>query len=274
MKHDGINQGVRTIARRPSTAVFAWIGLALMFAVYLGVFALTRTGGFEEHLWRATYNTAPLVPLTLGAHAILSTQVWPRSLLVASILQIPIALAFAYFWYLGILVLKDLPGSWMQSGFEVRPFVMLALVWQLFQGVTVYAVIALGSLALTLQARLDDASLPQEAEPATSRTLLVKSGEEHHMISHDEIVRITGAGDYSELHLENRTILSTTTLAEFEQRLPDDAFLRAHRSHLVRFDAIARSEPAGNGRTTLHLVDGSHVIASRSGTRLLRDRAA
>ncbi|APE27834.1 LytR/AlgR family response regulator transcription factor [Aurantiacibacter gangjinensis] len=259
----------------PSPFIWAWAGIATLFAVYLAVFLLTRPDGFSANLWRATYNVLPVVPLVFGFHALLQTQVWPRRLAIATTLQIPLALAFAFTWYLAIIVLRGLPSDWVQSGFEVRPFVPIALVWQLFQGVSLYAVVALASLAITLaqRAALVEMTSVEAAAPA-AQTILLKTGNEHEAVDIVDIIRISGAGDYCEVHLQGRIVLSTTSLAQFEARLPESAFIRAHRSHIVRLGAISRSEPAGNGRTVLHLVDGSSITTSRAGSRALRESAA
>ena len=255
-------------------ALWGWAGIATLFCVYLAVFLLTRPGDTSASLWRATYNVLPLVPLVFGFHALLQSQIWPRRLGVATVLQVPLALAFAFTWYLAIIVLKDLPAGWVQNGFEVRPFVPIAFVWQVFQGISLYAAVALASLAITLaqQAATRGSS---EAQPAASpvETILLKTGNEHEAVCISDITRISGAGDYCEVHLQGRSVLSTTPLAQFEARLPESAFLRAHRSHIVRIGAISRSEPAGNGRTMLHLVDGSTITTSRSGSRALREHA-
>ncbi len=274
MQHSSISESKQQPG--PLTgAQFGWLGIAALFVIYLAVFSLTRPGGIGEQLWRATYNTAPIIPLAFGTHALLNAQVWPRRLAVVLALQLPLALTFAFAWYLGIIVLRDLPGNWVQDGFAVRPFVPIALVWQMFQGMTLYAVIALASLSLHLSLRLRTAQEAGPApRPAVPEGLLVKDGNEHHAVEHGEIVRISGAGDYCELHLTGRTIMSTTSLAEFEQRLPDGLFFRAHRSHIVRVGAVTRTEPAGNGRTTLHLLGGSTLVTSRSGTRALREASS
>jgi DNA-binding LytR/AlgR family response regulator len=62
------------------------------------------------------------------------------------------------------------------------------------------------------------------------------------------------------------------TLAEFEKSLDPAQFIRVHRSRIVNVDRIERAEPAGGGRLLLHMQDGEAIPASRTGSRLLRDR--
>jgi DNA-binding LytR/AlgR family response regulator len=45
-----------------------------------------------------------------------------------------------------------------------------------------------------------------------------------------------------------------------------------HRSRIVNVERIERAEPAGGGRLLLHMEGGETIVASRAGSRLLRDR--
>ena len=254
------------------------IGAILLFLSYWSVFVLTRADGVGSGAVQALNNVVPAMVLAWLTHLVLERHVWPSRPIVRIAVQVPLALLFSLGWYLGILVVRQLRGSWLTEGFSIEPFVPVAFVWQMFQGVTLYALVAMASLAIVLSRKLaflerernlgstDDLRLAK-----TAATILVRTPDGSEAVPVEDISRISGAGDYSELVLPGRTILSTTTLAEFEQRLPQDQFLRAHRSHILRLGAVVRSEPAGNGRTAIHLVDGSDIVTSRAGTRLLRE---
>ena len=59
-----------------------------------------------------------------------------------------------------------------------------------------------------------------------------------------EIVRLAGAGDYVEIHLDNNaTYLLRITLSEFEKRLDPRHFRRIHRSAIVNLDRIVSFKP-------------------------------
>ena len=85
-----------------------------------------------------------------------------------------------------------------------------------------------------------------------------------------EITRLVGADDYVELHLSSGSYLVKVTLSEFERRLDPKHFRRIHRSAIVNLDHIVSCKPIDR-RLRLKLSDGSEVIASRSGSRNLRD---
>lgn len=259
----------------PSVGLLVATGAILLFCAYWLIFAFTTDDGFALGAVSAFNNTAPAIALAIVTHLILDRFVWPKPLWFRASAQVPLAILFAVGWYLAILVVRELRGGWLENGFAIKPFVPVAFAWQMFQGVTFYALTALASLAVMLHRRLT--SLADADTSATfayrPTSILVKTSNETENVEVEEIVAVSGAGDYTQLILSNRSLLSTTTLAQFEARLPEDQFIRAHRSHLVRVGAIMRTEPAGNGRAVLHLCNGMTIVTSRSGTRLLREAA-
>jgi len=68
------------------------------------------------------------------------------------------------------------------------------------------------------------------------------------VLRHAEIAFIEGIGRYRRIHLTPRgrlahstdTILSDTTLDDFEQQLTQDEFMRVHRGYIVRLAGITR----------------------------------
>lgn len=88
----------------------------------------------------------------------------------------------------------------------------------------------------------------------------------------DEIVRLEASGDYVEVHCGGDSHLVSLSMSEFERRLDADRFLRVHRSHIVNADHIDRIARHDDRRLRLVMSDGSTVVASRAGTRQLRER--
>lgn len=88
----------------------------------------------------------------------------------------------------------------------------------------------------------------------------------------DEIVRLEASGDYVEVHHGDDSHLVSLSMSEFERRLDAGQFLRVHRSHIVNADHIDRVEKHDDRRLLIRMSDGSDVVASRSGSRELRER--
>lgn len=78
----------------------------------------------------------------------------------------------------------------------------------------------------------------------TDDTLFVKDGTKLIRIDLKQVLFIRSAGNYAEMHLVNKRILTLMTLKEMEQKLPG-FFQRIHRSCIVnvrRIDSIANGE--------------------------------
>jgi DNA-binding LytR/AlgR family response regulator len=103
--------------------------------------------------------------------------------------------------------------------------------------------------------------------------LFVRSAGSIVPVEVDEIRRLEASGDYVRVHLADDSHVVGLPMAEFERRLDPDRFLRIHRSHIVNAEHIERVEKHDRRRLEVHLDDGTSVVASRSGSRDLRDRA-
>jgi two-component system LytT family response regulator len=78
----------------------------------------------------------------------------------------------------------------------------------------------------------------------------------------DDILWIESAGNYVELHLDGRAVLHRMTLNRLEALLDPAAFLRVHRSAIVRRSQIARLETIGDGSYRLTLRCGAAAAVS------------
>ncbi len=72
--------------------------------------------------------------------------------------------------------------------------------------------------------------------------LIVKSGTEQIKITFDEMLYLEATGNYVTFVLKNRKILSRSTFAEAVQSLPEDMFIRIHRSYLVNIQKIEKAD--------------------------------
>lgn len=263
---------VLELSREP---VFAWICVGLWLSLlYALVFVLTESliGWREAALW-AVSNAAP--------HVILAAPLVDRIAPQLVMQRLPIALAastfavivYALAAYGAAVFLLALTGGARTEGIFVRFFSGPALPWQIFQGSAYGTIALLTGLWLDARRRLDALERAPATVEVKVQRWLVKTAEGIIPIDPTEIVRIEASGEYSRIVLPTGPILSRIGMAACEKRLEGQAFLRVHRSHIVRSDAIARAEPAGNGRLQLTLVNGDQLISSREGARLIRSAA-
>jgi two-component system LytT family response regulator len=75
-------------------------------------------------------------------------------------------------------------------------------------------------------------------------TLFVKTGVQGKFVSvhPDEILYVSGAMNYIEIHLKDRIVMAYLTLSELLEQLPAGGFSRIHKSHFVNRQAIVSLE--------------------------------
>lgn len=94
--------------------------------------------------------------------------------------------------------------------------------------------------------------------------VVVQRGERLHILRVDDVDWLEAAGNYVKLHARDETFLVRATLTSFEERLDPEAFLRIHRSVIVRKDRIRELEPLLQGDYVLILQDGTRLTTGRS----------
>lgn len=214
--------------------VLALFGLGVA-ATYVGTFLV-----LGQPLGRIVESTL----VNLITVMVLAVVVWAGARALARapgpvriVVHIVAAPVFGLTWYLAVIVIYSLGEGVFGEGFTVRTFYAVAAIWQMTQGVAVYALIAL--LALWPET----APAPPSPPERMSR-LFVRSGDEIAVVEVDDIIRIQGRDDYAEVITPRGPRLARTSLTELERTLPDQRFLRVHRSHIVNIDRMDRAEPA------------------------------
>jgi hypothetical protein len=103
------------------------------------------------------------------------------------------------------------------------------------------------------QPQVPEQANQEPPRPALS-TLLVSKGADECLIQLDSIESLSAAGNYVEIVANGQCYLLRTPLKQIEDLLPQEKFLRIHRSHIVKREAIARikTQPSGNGSVQLH----------------------
>lgn len=100
------------------------------------------------------------------------------------------------------------------------------------------------------------------ANPA--RRMAARDGRGFRLIDLDLVDRCEAARNYVRLFTDGEEVLARTTIAALARRLDPGLFLRVHRSHVVRVDAVERVERTASGDAELHLTDGAVVPVGRS----------
>lgn len=84
-------------------------------------------------------------------------------------------------------------------------------------------------------------------------TLLVSKGADECLVQLESIESLSAAGNYVEIVANGQCYLLRSPLKQVEDQLPPEKFLRIHRSHIVKREAISRikTQPSGNGTVQL-----------------------
>lgn len=265
-----IAAGSAGVAPRPLR--IAVVGTPVVFVAYAVALGLARRLPLATTLAGSVANTIPTVLFGLLAFWIVGRLLVGRPPIVQFAGHLALSVAYALLTYWLLLVLLAVVDAASVVQFNVRPFAGGASTWQLLQNATTYGLIA--ALAYIRAAEPVTVVLePADARQAAVLTrYFIRSGDDIQPVEVDAIVSIAGADDYAEVRTLAGSHLVRQTLADFEKSLDPSRFIRVHRSRIVNIERIARAEPAGGGRLLLHMEDGETIAASRSGSKLLKDR--
>jgi len=265
----------RLRALRPSRFVLllaAYTGLIVLG--YAAIFLFAGGLSLGAAMRDALVNGLSLFLLGLLFSELLARFAGKRPFAWQVVIHLLLGMLYSLVFYWAVLSIFALLRGSDGNVLLIRPFPEGAQLWQLLQGFTVFALVAALGRAAKQETVAAAQTEPAEAERGDGRRrLLLRRDDEIHPIDVSDIVAVVGADDYAELVLPAERRLSRLTLAQFEEALPVDRFLRVHRSHIVNIDRLVRAEPGGGGRMLLHMESGDVLPTSRAGARLIRQRA-
>lgn len=108
----------------------------------------------------------------------------------------------------------------------------------------------------------DVAAQPQLAQEA--RRFVIRTGARIEVVYEENVLWISAAGDYVELHTGSGIHLLRETMNGMQESLDPMRFVRIHRSRIVRWDQIAALTAGDNGEYRIRLRDGSEHRSSRT----------
>ncbi|TXI92746.1 MAG: response regulator transcription factor [Burkholderiaceae bacterium] len=87
-----------------------------------------------------------------------------------------------------------------------------------------------------------------------------------------EIIWLSTAANYIEIHLFSRVVLHRTTLSSIEERLDSNDFIRVHRTAIIRMSAIRSLEIGSDGTYFAKLSNGDEARISESYLKAVKAR--
>jgi len=100
--------------------------------------------------------------------------------------------------------------------------------------------------------------------------VLIRDGTKVHVIGVEKIDFIEAQDDYVQINSEGKGYLKNQRLAELENQLDPDVFVRVHRSYILNIGCIVRIEQGKDSHSAI-LADGTRVPISRSGYQKVRN---
>lgn len=117
-------------------------------------------------------------------------------------------------------------------------------------------------------------SVPESAIEAENNEILeriaVKNGQKIDVVLVSEIIHLQAEGDYVMIHSTKGKFLKEQTMKSFESGLPQDKFVRVHRSSIVNIEFISQIELYDKQSQLLKLKNGGQVRISLSGYKSLK----
>lgn len=87
--------------------------------------------------------------------------------------------------------------------------------------------------------------------PDNHNSLWINDGNSTWQIDMDSIVQIEAFGNYTNVVLDDKSVLSNEKLTFFEELLPENKFFRVHRSHIINLSKAIKVEEGRTGKVHL-----------------------
>jgi hypothetical protein len=187
-------------------------------------------------------------------------------------------LLFSFAIWLGFgFLLTDLV---LPEEFAYQAFFMRILPVRIFFGLLIYVIFILVYYLFPAKAEIEAQKAEIEAEESTSKSstkekiklISVKKLNEIYSIPVEQIFYIEANGDYVQIYTVDNKFLKDRTMKYLETHLPEELFVRIHRSFIVNVAYISKIELYEKEIYKVHLKNGSRLKASSAGYKLLRQK--
>ena len=112
--------------------------------------------------------------------------------------------------------------------------------------------------------------LKKDIQTEILERVAVKSGTKIHVVLVPEIFYLQADGDYVQIITAQGKYLKEQTMKYFEEHLPENQFVRVHRSVIVNVEMISRIELYEKQNQLLTLKNGQQIKTSPGGYKALR----
>jgi two-component system LytT family response regulator len=107
--------------------------------------------------------------------------------------------------------------------------------------------------------------------PSQSERIVVKTAGKIKIIPIPEILYLEAADDYVKIYTKEGSYLKNKTMSFFENTLPQDQFVRTHRSYILNVQEITRIDPYEKENHLAILRSGARIPVSKNGYGKLKE---
>jgi two-component system, LytTR family, response regulator len=107
--------------------------------------------------------------------------------------------------------------------------------------------------------------------PSQSERIVVKTAGKIKIIPIPEILYLEAADDYVKIYTKEGSFLKNKTMSFFENTLPQDQFVRIHRSYILNVQEITRIDPYEKENHLAILRSGARIPVSKNGYGKLKE---
>jgi two-component system LytT family response regulator len=107
--------------------------------------------------------------------------------------------------------------------------------------------------------------------PSQSERIVVKTAGKIKIIPVPEILYLEAADDYVKIITKEGSFLKNKTMSFFENTLPQDQFVRTHRSYILNVQEITRIDPYEKENHLAILRSGGRIPVSKNGYGKLKE---
>lgn len=125
-------------------------------------------------------------------------------------------------------------------------------------------------LTASTSASMDSYANLQQVRSDEHLRIVVKDGGEIKIIPTAEVLFMEAYDDYVKIHTSEGYHLKKKTMAHYEKALPQEQFMRIHRSYIINIDVLSKIESFEKNSYRATLSNGKVVPISRSAYPLLK----